>query len=99
MADLVPTDQIEDIVGARRHPFKHLARCDTSAEMVYVLHAAGCVASTSDLRLCRYSRALDNGVDDRWRGWEDRPVVVAIDPPTLRLVPMAEVAEPGGSRP
>jgi hypothetical protein len=26
MTDLVPTDQIERIVGARRHPHQHLGR-------------------------------------------------------------------------
>lgn len=93
MSERVPADQIEEIVGVERHPTEHRARCDTEAQMVYVLHSHACVQTGVDLRLCRFSRALNRTIDDRWRGWEDRPVVVSIDPETHRLIPNAAATE------
>lgn len=77
MTDLVPTEDIEEIVGAKRHPLRHLGRADSETETVYILHSGRCKASGIDLRTCNYSRLLDQGIPlDRWEGWEDRPVVI-----------------------
>lgn len=78
MTDLVPTDQIEQIVGARRHSHQHLGRADSAGQTVYVLHSWKCKDSGIDLRDCEWSLALDRGIDpDDWKGYEDRAVVLA----------------------
>jgi tartrate dehydratase beta subunit/fumarate hydratase class I family protein len=82
MSEIVPADRIESIVGVKRHPFQHVARAISAEQTVYILHADGCAARLTHRPLteCRYSRALDNGIDTGvWRGWEDRPVVVTVD--------------------
>lgn len=79
MSDLVRSDEIETIVGAKRHGVQHLARAVSAEQMVYVLHSEKCKRSMPDLRECPYSVALDHGIDlDDWQGFEDRPVVAAI---------------------
>ena len=73
----MPQQDIEAIVGAKRHPLRHLARTVPTEETVYILHSARCLAKGIDLRLCVYSRMLDQGIPlDRWDGWEDKAVVV-----------------------
>lgn len=80
MADLVPTDQIERIVGASRHPLRHLGRAVSAEQTVYILHSGRCYASGIDLRDCSYSRWLDHGIDPaEWQGWEDKPVVLNVN--------------------
>ena len=87
MTDLVPTDQIERIVGARRHPHQHLGRAVSAEQTVYILHSEKCRDSGTDLRECAYSKALDNGIDlDWWKAHEDKPVVLA--PYHDRLIPV-----------
>lgn len=88
MSDLVPENQIERIVGAQRHPLRHLARADSKSNTVYVLHSMKCKASGIDLRQCSYSRWLDRGIDlVDWYDWEDRPVVLGVNREG-RLVPL-----------
>jgi hypothetical protein len=78
MSDLVPTDQIEEIVGAKRHTFKHIGRAVSSEERLYILHSELCLLYNEDLRECRFSRALDLGIDpEGWREYMDRPVVLS----------------------
>ncbi len=87
MTDLVPTDQIERIVGARRHPHQHLGRAVSAEQTVYILHSERCRDSGIDLRDCAYSKALDNGIDpDWWKGHEDQ--AVALGPYHGRLIPL-----------
>lgn len=77
MSDLVPGEDIERIVGAKRDPQLHLARAVSAEQTVYILHSQECLDSGVDLRRCRYSLALDNGI--REREWtEDVPLVVAV---------------------
>lgn len=61
MTDLVPAGQIENIVGARRHPFRHIARGVTPEDRLYILHPDDCRARHADLRDCPWSQALDRG--------------------------------------
>jgi hypothetical protein len=78
MTNLVPADQIEQIVGARRHAHQHLGRAVSAEETVYVLHSEKCRDSGIDLRECEWSLALDRGIDlAEWAGYEDRAVVLA----------------------
>ena len=77
MTERVPADQIEQIVGAKRHAHQHLGRADSSTRKVSILHPSWCKESTPDLRDCAWSLALDRGIDpDWWEGYEDRPVVL-----------------------
>ena len=84
MSDLVDPTEIEQIVGAKRHPLRHIGRAVSEEETVYILHSGRCKASGNDLRGCPYSRALDMGIAlDVWDEWEDRPVVLGLDRPGL----------------
>lgn len=89
MTDLVPSSDIEAIVGADRHPDRHLARAVSAEQTVYILHSRHCLESGIDLRACPCSRALDSGIDlDEWHFHEDQPgVPVVIE--DERLVPAA----------
>ena len=81
MTDLVPADQIEQIVGTLRHPTRHYARAITAEQTVYILHSQACRDHTPDLRDCVYSIALDRGIDpvaDAWDGHYDSPQQVAL---------------------
>lgn len=91
MSDLVPPDKIEQIVGARRHPTAHIVRAVSSEQTVYILHSQTCLDDCLirgvDLRDCRFSLALDRGIEpERWVGCEDRPFVAGLW--YRRLVPL-----------
>lgn len=81
MTTPVPGDQIEALVGARRHPTFHIAKAVSAERMVYLLHSQECADALADLRLCSFSRALDRGINpgEEWREHQDRPVVAALD--------------------
>lgn len=88
MTDLVPADQIERIVGVRRHATRHYARAASVERTVYILHSARCRDSGRDLRECLFSQALDNGIREcDWSGHEDHPMRVSIDR-EKRLIPV-----------
>ena len=79
MSDLEPNAQ--EIVGAERDPYCHIARADSERQVVTILHSHACLNSYEDLRECPFSRSLDRGiVEADWRGHEDRPVVAEIEP-------------------
>ncbi len=87
MSTLVPAEEIEQLVGARRHVYFHLGRADSYDQIVYVLHSQTCKDETPDLRDCAYSHFLDNGIlAEQWAGHEDEVVVLAAV--GNRLVPM-----------
>ena len=84
MSEIVPADQIERIVGIRRHDTLHWGRAVEAEQTVYILHSKNCKASTPDLRMCSFSIALDRGIDGpktwpEWRDVIDRPVLLKID--------------------
>jgi len=88
VTNVVPADQIEEIVGIRRHPTRHYARAVSAEQIVYILHSQRCKASTPDLRACFFSLALDNGIDeDDWSGMEDQAIRVTITR-SQRLIPV-----------
>lgn len=76
MTTLVPADEIESIVGAKRHPHLHLGTARSEDGQFYILHSKECKDSGIDLTECEYSILLDEyGVDF----WEvDAPLVVHI---------------------
>lgn len=77
MTEIVPAEDIEQIVGAQRHPTMHKARAVSAEQRVYILHSVACLNEYDDLRECPYSRALDRGIDPEvWI--EDEAVSVAI---------------------
>lgn len=61
MTEIVPADEIEDIVGAPRQPFTHLGRAVSSEQIFYILHPKWCLDTQGDLRQCEYSLALACG--------------------------------------
>jgi hypothetical protein len=61
MSTLVPAEDIERIVGARRHPTEHLGRAISAQRRTYILHPQSCLDTGIDLRDCSYSRAMDRG--------------------------------------
>lgn len=78
MTELVPAEEIEEIVGALRHPHQHLGRAVSAEQSLYILHSQKCKDSGIDLRDCEWSLALNLGIDkEDWEGFEDRPVVLA----------------------
>ena len=79
MTYLVPSDQIEQIVGVQRHQTRHYARAVSGEQMVYILHSEECRAMYDDLRDCPWSMALDRGIDEcDWTDREDMPVLVRL---------------------
>jgi hypothetical protein len=99
MSDLVPTEDIERIVGAPRHATLHQARAVSAEQTVYILHSRECLDSGIDLRDCRFSWALDNGI--RLNEWqEDVPLKVSIKSASgvTRLVPSGYRAVERGTR-
>jgi hypothetical protein len=84
VSELVPTEKIERIVGAKRDAIQHLGRAVSMERYVYILHSQFCKDSGIDLRDCDYSAALGQGIDpDDWNGYEDRAVVLLINRGTL----------------
>ena len=60
MSDLEPNAQ--EIVGAERDPYCHIARADSERQVVTILHSHACLNSYEDLRECPFSRSLDRGI-------------------------------------
>lgn len=88
MTDLVPAEDIERIVGIERHLTRHYARAVSAEQTVYILHSRDCRDLGDDLRDCRFSRALDKGIDEGiWMDHEDKPVRVEVTR-MGRLVPV-----------
>lgn len=86
MSEIIPTDEIEKIVGITRHPTRHYARAVSSEQTVYILHPQECLDSGIDLRECIFSLTLDNGIDEHdWSDVEDQAVRVTIR--NRRLIP------------
>lgn len=79
MTDLVPAEDMERIVGVRRHHKAHYGRASSTEQRVYILHSKECLDSGIDLRGCRFSTALDRGIDERrWTGYEDVAVALGV---------------------
>lgn len=79
MSNLVPARDIERIVGIERHRTAHYGRASSTEQIVYILHSKACLDSGIDLRECRFSVALDRGIDERrWTGHEDVAVALGI---------------------
>ena len=94
MSALVPADRVEQIVGVGRHRQAHYGRAVSAEQTVYILHSQRCLDTVDDLRNCRFSRALDGGIDRQsWAGYEDQAVALGVW--QERLVPLAgtKVAE------
>lgn len=48
MTQLVPSDKIEENVGALRHPIDHYGRAVADEEIFYILHSEECRANVPD---------------------------------------------------
>ena len=100
MTKIVPSHEIEGIVGRSRSDAHHYARAVSAEQTVYILHSRECLAMHADLRECPWSLALDRGIDlSEWV--EDVPLTVQVR--DGRLVPSPAQArffrrrESGGS--
>ena len=92
MSNLVPAEDIENIVGGARDSIEHRGRAVSTEQTVYILHSKECLDKGGDLRDCPYSTALDRGVAmDRWSGYEDKPVALWVSAGSGRLIPMREL--------
>ncbi|GAS98814.1 uncharacterized protein RMCC_5779 [Mycolicibacterium canariasense] len=79
MTDHVPSGEIEQIVGAPRHPSIHYGRAASADQAVYILHSGVCKQQVPDLRECPFSLALDKGIStDVWDRFQDMAVELAI---------------------
>lgn len=79
MSELVPAADIERIVGIARHRTVHMGRAVSAEETVYILHSKTCLDSGVDLRECRFSVALDEGIRPvSWEGYQDIPVALGV---------------------
>lgn len=79
MTDLVNSTEISAIVGVPRQQSAHMARAVSAEGKVYILHSESCLKYGKDLRECRYSKALDRGIDQKtWTGWQDKPVQLCV---------------------
>lgn len=79
MSDLVPAEDIERIVGVKRHRSVHYGRAVSDEQTVYILHSGVCKETRLDLRDCPFSIALDQGINiDVWQRFEDIPVELVI---------------------
>jgi len=79
MSNLVPANQIEQIVGAQRHQSVHYGRAVSAEETVYILHSKRCRDSGIDLRYCEFSQALDTGIDmGDWGALQDETVALTV---------------------
>lgn len=86
MTELVPAEDIERIVGIARHRTDHYVRAVSAEQRVYILHSRECLDGGADLRECRFSRALERGIDrESWFDAED--AVVALFISGGRLIP------------
>lgn len=81
MTNIVPSTEMERLVGYPRQENTHLGRIDTTEEVMYILHSQECKDTTPDLRECPYSKALDHGRFNinRWKGFYDMSVSLSLD--------------------
>lgn len=87
MTSLVAADAIEEIVGRPRHQAIHYGIAVSGEKTVYILHSQSCFDHSNDLRACRYSKALDAGIDmSTWGPWQDQPVMLCVI--SGRLIPI-----------
>lgn len=87
MTSRVPHNQIERLVGTKRHPTQHIIRGDDSTARAYILHSADCLVRYEDLRDCPWSLALDRG--EVWLP-DDKPHYVRVRDGQL-IAEMSEV--------
>jgi hypothetical protein len=79
MTALVSPSRIEEIVGVKRHRQVHYGRAVSTEQTMYILHSQRCLDSGIDLRECRFSVALDRGIELKvWDDLQDRPVVLRV---------------------
>lgn len=79
MSSLVNASIVERIVGRERHPILHWARLNPDDQTVTILHSQACIETSTDLRECRFSLAMDRGVDARYVRLTGQPLIAHVD--------------------
>lgn len=95
MAEQVPTNKIENFVGAKRHPTDHIARLVSKDDLIYILHSKACLDG-GDLMACPYTLGLDRVRGNKTLTWEwgrfkDQTVLVRLYKHDIYPVPMRHV--------
>lgn len=79
MTQLVDPEKIESIVGVKRHARAHFGRMSHTDRILYILHSKLCLEDNEDLRQCKFSLALDRGLDPKkWEGFENLTIPLQV---------------------
>lgn len=84
MTDIVPSEDIESIVGTYRRRYAHIGYADSNTGTFYILHSEICKETCSDLRDCDYSIVLDkNNINVTLL---DKPAYIMLDEGTIIMI-------------
>lgn len=78
MVNQVAPEVIESIVGVERDELYHYGRAVSDEGMMYILHSQRC-KDAGAIKVCRYSKALANGLSDEWDYIMDVPVRLSVN--------------------
>lgn len=94
MAERIPGDRLKLIFGFDgRFKHMHVVKITETDKMAWMLHAQDCLDKYDDLRLCPYSHAQDNGLDEEvWADYKEQNVIVAISNEYGDLIPVSRMA-------
>ena len=93
--NVIPPEEVEDIVGAKRHPTNHIAH--VNADGWNILHSQDCFDHKDEhpLENCAFTKAalLTDFVSTEWAEFFDRPVIVGIPSDSGRLYPIKDYTD------
>ena len=92
MTDIVPSEDIERLVGVKRRADAHCGRVLFDQGRFVILHSQGCLNATADLTECAYSVALDVAIacGDTFEQWPVDPVILGLSHEDLIYVCQVE---------
>lgn len=95
MTDLVPSEDIERLVGVKRHASAHCGRVLFDQGRFVILHSRECLNTMADLRECAYSTALDVAIacGETFEQWPVEPVVLDLSHADLIYVCRVEESD------
>ena len=88
MVNIIPPDEIEELVGSARLFDKHVGRVITAERRFVLMHSEQCLQEYDDLRDCPYSQSMQsNFYSGRWESHRDEAMLVELDRETGVLYP------------